>query len=102
MKIPEPKTIKGKNGRIIWKYKFKHYLVRINKFPGDDEVFVSVSQDDKAYPDVSKGLSSNFFVTLSSGIFTVSDREYALKMINEAFDLAELLENNLEKMTAAE
>lgn len=102
MKIPEPEILKSKRGRIRWKYDFEHYLVRINKFSADEEPYVMIKVTDIGYPSISQGLGSNFFISFSSELYTVNEKESALEKIKEAFELAEYLQNNLEDMCVEE
>ena len=102
MKIPKPIIKKGKNGRILWKYMFDHYIVWINRFSPGEDVYVVVKAIDPTYPDISEGLHHNFCVGSYSGYYVVKDKERVMNMIREAFELAEYLENNLEELCVAE
>lgn len=102
MKIPKPIIKKGKNGRILWTYMFDHYKVMINRFSEDEDVFVTVIPIDPFFPDISEGLQHNFFINADSGNFVIKDKERVINMITEAFELAEILENNLEDLCVAE
>lgn len=93
--IPKPKIIKNNKGRVLWKYEFEHYIVRFNKFPGDEEVFACIKQIDLRYPNITE-MHSYYYVDLPFGYFEVKDKEYVLQMVEEAFELAEFLENNME------
>lgn len=102
MKTVKPMIKKGKNGRVLWKYMFDHYIVGINRFSPGEDVYVVVKTIDPTYPEISEGLHHNFFVSSYSGYYVVKDKERVMNMITEAFELADYLENNLEALCAAE
>ena len=95
MKIPEPRKI-AKNGRTLWKYDFDNYMVRINRFPGDEELFVSVYSKDPLYPNVEIGKNGKYCVRFQSEYcYYLEEKDYVIDITEKAFKIADLLSNHL-------